>query len=141
MGSICKENIEKKSTKEDADNHLSIDLTLGDVIWVKINKTSWWPAQVFNEDSMSCNFNPIKKADSDVLVRLYGSYRYLYVDPVVSRSEFACILLENNGKYDEIMMKTLKKDLARVKYGRSKGERAEPKGKLKSCDYIFTVTL
>lgn len=46
MGSTCKENIEKKSTKEDADNHLSIDLTLGDVIWVKINKTSWWPAQV-----------------------------------------------------------------------------------------------
>lgn len=46
MGSICKENIEKKSIKEDANNHQSKDAAPGDVIWVMLNKSSWWPAQV-----------------------------------------------------------------------------------------------
>lgn len=127
MGSICKENIEKNSTEEDAKKHLSKDTAPGDVIWVKLSESSWWPAQVFDEDSMSGSCNPIKKADGEVLVRLYGSYKYLYVDPVTSHSEFISILQQNNGKYDEIMMETLNKDLARIRSGRSKRQRAEPK--------------
>lgn len=46
MGSIGKENIEKNSTEDDAKNHLSIDTAPGDVIWVKLSESSWWPAQV-----------------------------------------------------------------------------------------------
>lgn len=127
MGSICKGNIEKKSIKEDANHHQSKDVALGDVIWVKLNGSSWWPAQVFDEDSMTGSCSPIKKADGEVLVRLYGSYRYLYVDPIASQSEFVSILQENNGKYHEIMMETLNKDLARIKSGRSKRQSAESK--------------
>lgn len=126
MGSICKENIEQ-NTEEDANNHLYKDTAPGDVIWVKLSESSWWPAQVFDEDSMSGSCNPIKKADGEVLVRVYGSYKYLYVDPITSHSEFVSTLQQNNGKYHDIMMETLNKDLARIKSGRSKKQRAEPK--------------
>ncbi|XP_074379687.1 uncharacterized protein LOC141720904 [Apium graveolens] len=127
MGSICIEDIEKNSTEDDAKNHLPKETAPGDVIWVKLGESSWWPAQVSDEDSISGSCNPIKKADGEVLVRLYGSYKYLYVDPVTSHSEFVRILQQSNGKYDDIMMKTLKKDLARIKSGISKRQRAEPK--------------
>lgn len=129
MGSICKENIEKKTTEGDANNHLFKETTPGDVIWVKLDESSWWPAQVFDEDSMNGTCSPIKKADGEVLVRLYGSYTYLYVDPITSHSEFVSKLQENNGKYHEIMMETLNKDLARIKSGGSKRQRAETKAR------------
>lgn len=45
MGSICKENIEQ-NTEEDAKNRLAKDTAPGDVIWVKLSESSWWPAQV-----------------------------------------------------------------------------------------------
>lgn len=127
MGSIWKENIEQNSTEEDAKNRLYKDTAPGDVIWVKLRESSWWPAQVFDEDSMSGSCYPIKQADGEVLVRLYGSYKYLYVDPVTSHSEFVSILQQNNGKYHDIMMETLNMDLARIKSGRSRRQRAEPK--------------
>ena len=43
----------------------------------------------------------------EVLVCAYGSYNYLYVDPVKCYSEFENIFKKNNGYYKEIFHNSL----------------------------------
>lgn len=38
--------ITKDCVEEAAKNQLCKDVAIGDVIWVKLNGSSWWPAQV-----------------------------------------------------------------------------------------------
>ncbi|KAJ0961201.1 hypothetical protein J5N97_000823 [Dioscorea zingiberensis] len=46
----------------------------GDTLWTKVNGCSWWPAQVVSEKSISNKHK--RKAEDEVLVRLYGTYEY-----------------------------------------------------------------
>ncbi|KAK7845734.1 hypothetical protein CFP56_008955 [Quercus suber] len=74
--------IGKKGVEEIATNKV----TLGDLIWVKHDGGSWWPAQIIDENRGS--IKPGDKSAGKVRVRLYGSNEYLYVDPVKCHSKF-----------------------------------------------------
>ena len=47
------------------------------------------------------------KTWDEVLVCVYGSYNYLYADPVKCYSKFENIFKKNNGNYKEIFHKSL----------------------------------
>ncbi|CAH1443943.1 unnamed protein product [Lactuca virosa] len=101
----------------------------GDIIWVKLHEDSWWPAQVVDENSVSSGNKPSNKgSSSDVLVRLYGSYIFKYVDVHKSRAEFKKILEENNFNHDDIMKKSLEKDLPSLNGSSKKRQRSTSKG-------------
>lgn len=123
------------STKTDASkeggngvaNPLRGEIMLGDLIWVRPSSSSWWPAQVVDANTVSESVKPIYRSVGEVLVRMYGSYKYLYVDPMKCRSDFEHILEQNNGSYTEIFQKALQQASARSKSGRSKGQGPKPK--------------
>lgn len=103
-------------------------VTFGDILWVKLHEASWWPAQVVDENCVDSDNKPIsKESGCDVLVRLYGSYIYKYVDVHRSRAEFKKILEENNFNHDDIMKKCLEKDLPSLNGGAKKRQRSKPK--------------
>ncbi|XP_021643127.1 uncharacterized protein LOC110637370 isoform X1 [Hevea brasiliensis] len=110
-----------------AAEHLERVPKLGEVIWVKLSGGSWWPAVV-----VKSNVNGSNKADDglmgDVRVRLYGSYEYMYVDPIKWCSEFRVTLEQNNGCYEDIFRKALEQVLSSSKCGRVKGKVAKSKG-------------
>ncbi|GMI82782.1 hypothetical protein HRI_001947500 [Hibiscus trionum] len=83
------------------------EVSLGDLIWVKLHGKSWWPTVVVDENSVSEISKPGNKSRGKVLVRLYGSHEYLYVDPMKYHSEFKTILEQNNGDRYGILEKTL----------------------------------
>ncbi|KAH7679607.1 Histone-lysine N-methyltransferase protein [Dioscorea alata] len=87
----------------------------GDTLWTKVNGCSWWPAQVVNDKSISNRFK--RKAEGEVLVRLYGTYEYISVDPVKSHSEFANKLKQENSKKHEVFQKALEEVLSHAKAG------------------------
>ncbi|KAL9450072.1 hypothetical protein AB3S75_011916 [Citrus x aurantiifolia] len=92
----------------------------GDVTWAKLRGNIWWPAVVVDENTVSeCN-KPSKRASGGVLVRLYGSYEYLYVDPIKFHLEFQKVLEQSNGSHKEIFEKALEQDLSHMKSGCSK---------------------
>ncbi|XVE55599.1 hypothetical protein DITRI_Ditri03aG0171900 [Diplodiscus trichospermus] len=64
------------------------EVSLGEVIWVKLHENLWWPAQVVDDRSVSESCKPGNRSQGEVLVRLYGSYEYLYADPMKDYSEF-----------------------------------------------------
>ncbi|XP_058221271.1 PWWP domain-containing protein 4-like [Rhododendron vialii] len=101
-----------------ACNQTSKEVVLGDLIWVSLHGSSWWPAQVFDDNAVSRRNKPRKRSTGEVLVRLYGSYKYMYVDPIKCRSEFDNILKQKNGNYSEIFEKALEQDLGRLRSGR-----------------------
>ncbi|XP_028100906.1 uncharacterized protein LOC114300220 isoform X1 [Camellia sinensis] len=124
-------NADKGDEDEAAVKHLSEEVVLGDLIWVRLRGSSWWPAQVVDENTVTRRNKPRNGSVGKVLVRLYGSYKYMYVDPMTCRSGFENILKENNGNYREILEKTLEQDLARFKSGRAKGKESIFKGKVR----------
>ncbi|KAM5575425.1 hypothetical protein ABKV19_014399 [Rosa sericea] len=103
-----------------AGNHIGREIKVADLIWVETNGGSWWPAQVVNENAVSGNNKPLKTSSGEVPVRLYGSYKFLYVDPQKCSSDFEIILEQNNGSYREIFLKALEQDASHMKSGRSK---------------------
>ncbi|KAK9219487.1 hypothetical protein WN943_008132 [Citrus x changshan-huyou] len=105
----------------------------GDVTWAKLRGNIWWPAVVVDENTVSeCN-KPSKRAFGGVLVRLYGSYEYLYVDPIKFHLEFQKVLEQSNGSHREIFEKALEQDLSHMKSGCSKGIGSKStEGKYKS---------
>uniref|UniRef100_A0A2P2JWI1 Uncharacterized protein MANES_18G059300 n=1 Tax=Rhizophora mucronata TaxID=61149 RepID=A0A2P2JWI1_RHIMU len=124
-----------KSDNHDSEQGLQMDSShseseagTGDLLWVKLGGGSWWPALVVDEDTVSGSSKPGNKSIGDVLVRLYGSYEYLYVDPIEHRSEFEITLKENNGSYREIFAKALEQDFSHAKSGRSRGPQSKSKG-------------
>uniref|UniRef100_A0A251J599 PWWP domain-containing protein n=1 Tax=Manihot esculenta TaxID=3983 RepID=A0A251J599_MANES len=104
-----------------AAEHLKGVPKLGGIIWVKLSGGSWWPAVVVESN----------KADGrlmgDVRVRLYGSYEYMYVDPIKYCSEFQITLEQHSGSYQEIFMRALEQDLSSSKSGRGKGKVTKSK--------------
>ncbi|KAF3447239.1 hypothetical protein FNV43_RR12419 [Rhamnella rubrinervis] len=82
---------------------------------------------VVDEDAINgCN-TPSNKSAGEVLVRLYGSYTYLYVDPVKSLDEFDKILKQNNGSCREIFLKALEQEVPCSKGGKPKRQKYESK--------------
>ncbi|KAJ4965184.1 hypothetical protein NE237_017033 [Protea cynaroides] len=129
-------NASKVCGEEPRVDQLTGELMLGDVIWVKINGCTWWPGQVVDENNVSDCLKPQNRVAGEVLVRLYGSYEYLYVDSMKWRAEFENILKQNNGSYSEVFQKALEQDLSSIKSAQKlKRRSSEPKGKprLEAC--------
>ncbi|KAI3776658.1 hypothetical protein L1987_46445 [Smallanthus sonchifolius] len=88
---------------------------------MELNEASWWPAQVVDESLVSSANKPSSKSlSSDVLVRLYGSYVYKYVDIHTSNAEFKSILIKNNFNYHDILKKSLEQDLPSLSSSKSR---------------------
>ncbi|XP_017607710.1 uncharacterized protein LOC108453869 isoform X1 [Gossypium arboreum] len=98
------------------------EVSLGDLIWLKLLGKTWWPAVVVDERSVSKSSKPGKKSKGEVLVRLYGSHEYSYADPMKYRSEFKTILEQNNGSYYDILEKGLEQFRSRLKSSKPKGQ-------------------
>ncbi|GAB2271431.1 hypothetical protein Dimus_006268 [Dionaea muscipula] len=81
----------------------------GDLLWVKHRQTSWWPAQVVDENTVSGRYKPHKRTSTTILVRLYGTYKYLFVDPMKCLSEFEDALKRHKGDMQMMFQKALKK--------------------------------
>ena len=77
------------------------------------------------------------KTQDEVLVRVYGSYNYLYVDLVKCCSELENILQQNNGSYKEIFNKSLEQDLLSTKSSRSKGHGSKSKESTEEAERNF----
>nr|AFK48621.1 unknown [Lotus japonicus] len=119
----------KKSGKNQiSEGGGEVQVALGDVIYVKLHGSSWWPGQVVDDNSVSESVKPSKRSAREVLVRLYGSYTYLYADPAKSRSEFEEILKLNNGSHQQILLQSLEKDLPSTKSSRAEGSSSKTKG-------------
>ncbi|KAH0989121.1 hypothetical protein GBA52_000604 [Prunus armeniaca] len=125
--STWKDRIDVKDEEDVAANQLGGEVKVADLIWVKINGGSWWPAQVVDDNTVNVNNKPSKRSARKVLVRLYGSYKYLYVDPLKYHSEFDIILKQNNGCYREILIKALEQDVSCLKSSRSKKQGSKSK--------------
>ncbi|KAL2520738.1 uncharacterized protein Fot_24661 [Forsythia ovata] len=102
------------------------DLNLGNLVWVQLHCSSWWLAQAVDENSVSGKHKPKNKSAGEVLVRLYGSYKYLYVDPITSHGKFEDKLEAYSGNYMDILKEALKQELNCL---RSRSERKEVKSK------------
>ncbi|XP_072977327.1 uncharacterized protein [Typha angustifolia] len=86
----------------------------GDITWIKIHD-SWWPAQVLDEESVGDK--PQKTVIDESLVRLYGTYDYLYVDILKCCAEFESMLKQENKTMREVFQKSLKQDQSLLKSG------------------------
>ncbi|KAK6245769.1 hypothetical protein QUC31_000546 [Theobroma cacao] len=101
--------------EESAALQLEAEVSLGGLIWVKLHGNSWWPAVVVDENSVNGSSKPGNRSEAEVLVRLYGSYEYLYADPMKYYSEFKMVLQQNNGSCREIFDRSLEQDCFRKK--------------------------
>ncbi|OEL32560.1 hypothetical protein BAE44_0006419, partial [Dichanthelium oligosanthes] len=116
---IMNENAEKDhgidespSASQVPENKLRHNFRLGDITWVRLGGSSWWPAQVIDESCVGSK--PNKKDKYDCLVRLYGTSQYMYVDPWKSNSEFEMMLKQENKSAMEAFREVLEKDLSCV---------------------------
>ncbi|KAM0039332.1 putative PWWP domain-containing protein [Helianthus debilis subsp. tardiflorus] len=111
--------VENRAEKETVN--VKTRKNIGDLIWVKLNEASWWPAQIADENMVSSANKPSRKGlNSDVLARLYGSYIYKYVDIYRSSAEFKSMLIKNNFSYHDILKKSLEQDLPRLSSSKSR---------------------
>ncbi|KAK9270097.1 hypothetical protein L1049_025671 [Liquidambar formosana] len=124
----------KEVGEEDVGKKLRGELMLGDFLWVRLHGSSWWPAQVVDANTVSERIKPSNRSVGEVLVRLYGSYNYWYVDPMQCRSEFENILKQTKGSYAEIFQKALEQDLRHSKSGRSKGQGSRSKVRVEASN-------
>ncbi|KAK1287525.1 hypothetical protein QJS10_CPB19g01522 [Acorus calamus] len=106
-------NIDGGEDTNSGSCHLNHNIMLGDLLWVRISDCSWWPAQIMNTD-ISGNDKSNKNIEGKAMVRLYGSYHYLFVDPENCRSEFENVLKENNCSYKLILEKALEKETSLI---------------------------
>ncbi|OMO50734.1 hypothetical protein CCACVL1_30289, partial [Corchorus capsularis] len=108
--------------KESAAMRLEGEVSLGDLIWVKLRRNLWWPAVVVDEKGVDESSRPENRSEGEVLVRLYGSYEYLYADPVKYYSQFKTILEKSNGNCHEIFDKALEQDYSHLNSDKRKGQ-------------------
>ncbi|XP_078156997.1 uncharacterized protein LOC144552858 isoform X2 [Carex rostrata] len=99
----------------------------GDLTWVEIHNSSWWPAQILDDGSVSAK--PRKKSKNELLVRLYGTYEYMYVDASKSNSVFEDVLKRENKTMKEMFQEALEQDMSlMLPKGQSKLESSKPEG-------------
>ncbi|XP_058088478.1 uncharacterized protein LOC131235330 isoform X2 [Magnolia sinica] len=115
---------DSEAATKGGDDKLRKEFTLGDIVWIKIYDSSWWPAQVVDENTIGGGEKIEKKMEGGVLTRLYGSYEYLYVDPMKYHSEFENVLKQNNCSVKEILNKALEQDLSQIKSGAKSKRKA-----------------
>ncbi|KAL4197265.1 hypothetical protein AMTRI_Chr04g250240 [Amborella trichopoda] len=122
--------LKRNNTNHDVNDAERSSPPLGVLMWVKIHDGLWWPAQVV-DDKMVCDSNKLNdRIEGGFLVRLYGSYDHLWVDPMIDRSEFEDIVKQNNYSEKETFRKVLELDIAETKAGdKSKRKPAQSKGK------------
>ncbi|KAG5034448.1 hypothetical protein JHK87_009358 [Glycine soja] len=121
----------KSGKSEISEGGANDSVAVGDVIFVKLRGSSWWPVQVVDENSVNKSVKPSKRTKrlpGDILVRHYGSYTYSYADPIKCRDEFKRILECNDGSLKKVLLQTLEQDLPSTKSRRSKGSSSKPKG-------------
>ncbi|XP_042433893.1 uncharacterized protein LOC122020169 [Zingiber officinale] len=87
------------------DHQIQQEFVPGDIAWTKIKNHIWWPAQVVDEKSVGSG--PKKKSKDEILVRLYGSYEYLYVDPLKCNMAFEKIVKQDNVSSEEVFRRSL----------------------------------
>ncbi|KAJ4813490.1 hypothetical protein LUZ62_026056 [Rhynchospora pubera] len=100
---------EKGTTKPETLNQ---QFKPGDLTWIEIHESYWWPAQVVDEDIVSDK--PKKKSKNELLVRLYGSYQYMYVDASKSNTEFKEILKRENKTMKEKFQEAVEQDISLI---------------------------
>ncbi|KAJ1700587.1 hypothetical protein LUZ63_000366 [Rhynchospora breviuscula] len=100
---------EKGTTKPETLNQ---QFNPGDLTWIEIHESSWWPAQVVDEDIVSDK--PKKKSKNELLVRLYGTYQYMYVDASKSKTEFEEILKRENKTMKEKFQEAVEQDISLI---------------------------
>ncbi|KAL2498075.1 PWWP domain-containing protein [Abeliophyllum distichum] len=110
-GRACTDVMLKKKAMHEMQLITSRDLNLGDLVWVQLHCSSWWLAQAVDENSVSGIHKPRYKSAGEVLVRLYGSYKYLYVDPIMFHGKFEDKLEAYSGNYMDILKEALKQEL------------------------------
>ncbi|PVH37078.1 hypothetical protein PAHAL_6G237800 [Panicum hallii] len=103
---------ESPSASQVPENKSRHNFRLGDITWVKLGGSSWWPAQVIDESCVGSK--PKKKDKYDCLVRLYGTCQYFYIDPWKSNSEFEMMLKQENKSAMEAFHEVLEKELSCV---------------------------
>lgn len=126
--------LKKKAMHDKMRLIASRDVNLGDLVWVQLPCSSWWLAQAVDENSVSGKFKPRNKSVGEVLVRLYGSYKYLYVDPIMSHGKFEDKFEAYSGNYMDILKETLEQESNCLRSGRSK--RKEVKSKEFASDEV-----
>ncbi|KAG2579371.1 hypothetical protein PVAP13_6NG283800 [Panicum virgatum] len=103
---------ESPSASQVPENKLRHNFRLGDITWVKLGGSSWWPAQVIDESCVGSK--PKKKDKYECLVRLYGTCQYFYIDPWKSNSDFEMMLKQENKSAMEAFHEVLEKELSCV---------------------------
>ncbi|KAL3363230.1 hypothetical protein AABB24_012498 [Solanum stoloniferum] len=118
--------VERGIGEDAALNKSNVKVDFGNLIWVQLNGQSWL-GQVVDEMVVGGNKKPTKKVAGEVLVRLYGSYTYLYVDPIKSQLEYEKIIERYHGSLVNILGEALKQDLLHLKSGAMKTEDIQSK--------------
>ncbi|KAL7176575.1 hypothetical protein ACSBR2_029998 [Camellia fascicularis] len=70
MSSNNRSNADKGHGDEAAAAQLN-EFVLGDLIWVRLRSSSWWPTQVVDDNTVSQRDKPINRSVGEVLVRLW----------------------------------------------------------------------
>ncbi|URE46720.1 PWWP domain [Musa troglodytarum] len=91
-------------------------------------------------DEKSIDVKPKKKSKDEILIRLYGTYDYLYMDPLKCNMEFENFLKQDNITMKEAFQKSLAEDLShtissgcskrQVSHFREHTASESPKGKM-----------
>ncbi|XP_021743666.1 histone-lysine N-methyltransferase ATX1-like [Chenopodium quinoa] len=119
---------DERGKNGDLDKQSYAEFRPGDITWIKLRGTSWWPAQIVDGNAVSDNAKPRKGKSGEVLVRLYGTYKYLHMDPVKSLLEFTNVLKRNNSTQREMFKKALDQDLSELQSGRTNTRKVKAKG-------------
>ncbi|KAI3972567.1 hypothetical protein MKX01_019225 [Papaver californicum] len=110
------------------------ELKLGEVIWVKTNPSSWWPGQIVDVYTVSGTRIPKKKVAGKILVRLYGTYTYLYWNPTNYRGELMEALKQNDGSSRKMFQKALQQEIVYTRSSSLKKKYSDHKEKAKDGD-------
>ncbi|KAG0494658.1 hypothetical protein HPP92_005652 [Vanilla planifolia] len=83
----------------------------GDIVWSRISGCSWWPVQVVDENCVACKAK--KRKNNLVLVRVYGTFEHIYVEPSNCVSKIDNIFGQKECR--EVLQNSLNEDLALLK--------------------------
>ncbi|MCL7027671.1 hypothetical protein MKW94_019037 [Papaver nudicaule] len=118
----------------EGDGLLGKELKLGAVIWVKTNPSSWWLGQIVDAHIVRGTREPKKKEAGEILVRLYGTYTYLYWNPTKYRDELMEALKQNDGSSRKMFEKALQQEIVYTRSNSSKRKYSDHKEKAKDED-------
>ncbi|KAL9252408.1 hypothetical protein AKJ16_DCAP00645 [Drosera capensis] len=124
----CARNAAEVNEVATAAQQFTAGLKPGDALWVKHRATSWWPAQVADENTFSRSNKPRKRTSTSVLVRLYGTYEHLYVDAMKCLADFEDISKQHDGDARKIFQKALELVMSKSKSETEDSKESKPSG-------------